>query len=63
MGGIEAELKVIKDYLMELNRKLDELLDERESMAIMAISEKSLYDFLSEEPELYSVKDLKVRYK
>ena len=63
MGGIEAELKVIKDYLVELNRKLDELMEERELLSLMAASEKSLREFLLNEPDLYSLKDLKVRYR
>jgi hypothetical protein len=31
--------------------------------ALAALSEYSLYEFLENEPDLYSVSDLKVRYK
>lgn len=59
----DADIKEIKHYLHELTRKLDELLEEKEVISVMKVSEKSLADFVSEEPEIYSVKDLKVRYK
>ncbi len=58
-----ADIQEIKHYLQELNRKLDELLEEKEIMSMMRISEKSLASFISEEPAIYSVKDLKERYK
>lgn len=31
--------------------------------SLMAVSELSLHDFLSREPDIYTVDDLKVRYK
>jgi len=60
--AVEGELKKIEHTMAEINRKLDDLLEEREMMALMAISERSLRDFLSEEPDLYSIKDMKARY-
>ncbi|MEE8168079.1 MAG: hypothetical protein V3T58_04325 [Candidatus Hydrothermarchaeales archaeon] len=63
MSGVEVELREIKDTLRELNEKLNELLDEREALAITSLSEKSLSEFLSSEPELYTPRDVKVRYK
>lgn len=63
MSSVEAELKEIKITLKELNEKVSELLDEREVLAIMSLTEKSLSEFLSQEPELYTVKDVKVRCK
>lgn len=59
----DADIQEIKHYLQELSRKVDELLEEKEIISIMKVSEKDLVDFISEEPEIYSVKDLKVRYK
>ena len=32
-------------------------------MSMMVLAERSLKRFLEEEPDLYSVKDLKVRYQ
>ncbi len=59
----DADIQEIKYYLQELSRKIDELLEEKEIISAMKVSEKSLADFISEEPEIYSIKDLKVRYK
>ncbi len=60
--GAEADIREIKQSLHELNLKFDELLEEKEIFSIMGLSEKGL-KFVSEEPEIYSVNDLKVRYK
>ncbi len=61
--GIEAELADIKRILTEMSRKLDELLEEREITAMMKLSEVSLRDFLEDEPDIYSIEDVKVRYR
>ncbi|RMF91064.1 MAG: hypothetical protein D6733_02190 [Methanobacteriota archaeon] len=61
--GTEADIIEIKQYLRELDRKVDELLEEKEIVSIMRLSEKALSGFVSEEPEIYSIKDLKVRYR
>ena len=56
---IEVDLKEIKSLLCEVNSKLDSLLEEKDTYALMALEEKSLKDFLEEEPDVYSVKDIK----
>ena len=56
---IEIELKEIKSLLSEVNKKLDSLLEERETEAVMVLEEQALKDFLEEEPDLYSIKDIK----
>jgi hypothetical protein len=56
---IEVELKEIKSLLSEVNKKLDSLLEERETDAIMVLEEQALKEFLEEEPDLYSVNDIK----
>ena len=60
---IEVEIKEIKEMLLKLNRRLDSLVQDREAPAMMAISQQSLADFLTGEPDLYSVKDVKVAYR
>ncbi len=60
--NVEAELSEIKKQIIEISKKLDELLYEREIMSMMRISEKSL-KFLESEPDIYKVEDLKVRYQ
>ena len=58
----DAELNEIRGLLQTINHKLDLLLEERETMALMKLSERSLKGFLESEPDLYTDKDLKVRY-
>ena len=59
---IEVDLKEIKSLLSTLNKKIDSLIEDRETLSVMALAEKSLKDFLEKEPDIYSVKDIKVRY-
>ena len=61
--SIEVEIKDIKQRLAEISKKLDELLYEREIISLMKLSEESLSKFLEEEPDIYKLDDLKVRYK
>lgn len=63
MTGIEAEVHEIRQQITEISRKLDILLEERETLGIMKLSEKVLYKFLDEEPDLYSVDDIKAAYR
>ncbi|MGD0202732.1 MAG: hypothetical protein ABSC20_02350 [Candidatus Bathyarchaeia archaeon] len=58
---IEVDLKEIKNLLSEVNKKLDELLEEKDTYALMSLAEKSLKDFLEKEPDIYSVKDIKAK--
>ncbi len=60
---IDVELKEIKMLLSEVNKKLDVLLEEKETPIIMALAEKSLKDFLENEPDIYSLKDIKAKVK
>jgi hypothetical protein len=61
--SVEIELREIRKHILEISKKLDELIYEKEITSIMKLSEKSLAKFLQSEPDIYSVKDLKVRYK
>lgn len=58
---IEVDLKEIKSLLSELNKKIDVLLEEIDTSAVMALAEKSLRDFLENEPDVYTIKDIKAR--
>jgi len=60
---IESELKDIKKQMHEISKKLDDLLSNRDVIAMLKLSELSLKEFLESEPDLYAIKDLKVRYK
>jgi len=61
--SLETEIADIKKLLMDISRKLDELIEEREITAMMRLSEVSLKNFLEDEPGIYSIKDVKVRYR
>lgn len=63
MINIEANVKEIKQHMIEISRKLDELLQETEIVAMMKLSEKSLAHFFKDEPDIYKVEDLKVKYR
>ena len=60
---IEVEIKEIKEMLQQLHKKLDGLVQDRETLAMMTISRQSLKDFLANEPDLYFAKDVKVTYR
>jgi hypothetical protein len=58
---IEVDLREIKSLLSEVSKKLDSLLEERETEAITVLEEQALKNFLEEEPDIYSVKDIKAK--
>lgn len=60
---IEVDLREIKSLLSALNKKIDMLIEDRETLSVMVLAERSLKDFLEREPDVYSVKDIKVRYR
>jgi hypothetical protein len=58
---IEVDLKEIRNLLFELKQKMDVLLEEKETSAIITLSEMSLKDFLAKEPDIYTIKDIKTK--
>jgi hypothetical protein len=62
MMNIEAEVRDIKQHVIEILKKMDELMYEREIAALMKLSEKSLSGFFENEPDIYKIEDLKVKY-
>jgi len=63
MMNIESEVRDIKQHIIEISKKIDELMHEREISAMMKLAEKSLSEFFEGEPDIYRAEDLKVRYK
>ncbi len=63
MTDIEADIKDIKQQMREISKKIDEIVYEKEISSFMRLSDRSLSKFLEDEPDIYSLKDLKVRYK
>ena len=60
---IEAEVLEMKQMLMDISRRIDNVVDERMTEAFMKLSEESLIELYKDEPDLYNISDLKVRYK
>ena len=63
MMNIEAEVREIKEHIVEISKKIDESLQERETISMMKLAERSLSRFVESEPAIYKIEDLKVRYK
>jgi hypothetical protein len=63
MMNIDAEVRDIKQHVIEISKKIDALLYEREITAMMRLTEKSLSGFFEDEQDIYKISDLKVRYK
>lgn len=63
MMNIESEVRDIKRHIIEISKKIDELMHEREISAMMKLAEKLLSEFFEGEPDIYRIEDLKVRYK
>ena len=63
MMNLEAEVKDIKQLIIGISKKLDELMYDREITAMMKLAEESLSKFFDNEPDIYKIEDLKVRYK
>jgi hypothetical protein len=61
--NIEAEVRDIKQHIIEISKKIDELLQERETVSMMKLAEQSLSRYVEGEPDIYRIEDLKVRYK
>ena len=60
---IEAEVLEMKQMLIDISKRVDDVVDESMTLALMKMSEESLIELYKDEPDLYSVADLKVRYK
>ena len=58
---VEVDIKEIKEILSALNSKIDMLIENRETLSLMMLAERSLKGFLEKEPDIYSIDDIKVR--
>jgi regulator of replication initiation timing len=61
--NIEAEVRDMKQHIVEISKEIDKLLLERETVSMMKLAERSLSRFVESEPAIYRMEDLKVRYK
>lgn len=60
---IAAKVVEMKQMLIDISRRIDDVLDENMTAALMKLSEKSISELYENEPDLYSIADLKVKYK
>ncbi|MBP2146654.1 hypothetical protein J2129_002108 [Methanofollis sp. W23] len=63
MTGIKTDIKKIKERTEVLTETIDELFHEKETTAMMKLSEQSVSAFLEDEPDLYTVRDVRVAYR
>jgi hypothetical protein len=61
--NIEAEVMEMKQMLIDISRRIDDVLDESMTEELMKLSEESILELYEDEQDLYSVADSKVRYK
>lgn len=59
---IGSDVKEIKSLILEVNRKLNCLLKQESTSALAVMENNCLEDFLEREPDMYSLKDIKVKY-
>ena len=59
---IETEVRDIKQHVIEIAHKIDGLVQEKELFSLMKLTEKSLSEFFKDEPDIYTIDDLKARY-
>jgi hypothetical protein len=60
---LAAEVVEMKQMLIDISRRIDDVLDESMTAALMKLSEESISELYENEPDLYSIADLKVKYK
>ena len=60
---IEAEVLEMKQMLIDISKRIDDVVDESMTLSLMKMSEESIIELYKDEPDLYSVADLKIRYK
>jgi len=59
----ESEIKEVREMLNSLNQKLKALLAERDAYSYMSISEDAISELYKDDSVIYTIKDLKVRYR
>jgi hypothetical protein len=57
--NIKAEDNEVREQVSAISRKPGLLIKERETLAVMKVSEQALYSFPEEEPDLYHVNDIR----
>ena len=59
---MKSDIQVIKEGVLEIRNMLDELMHQHDTIGMMKLSERSLQEFLENEPDIYTLDDAKVVY-
>ena len=59
---MKSDIEDIKEGVTEIRNMLDELMRQHETSGMMKLSERSLQEFLEDEPDIYTLDDAKVVY-
>jgi hypothetical protein len=60
---MKPDIQFIKEELTEIKQMLHELLLHHEAVRMMKLSNHSLYQFLQDEPDIYTLDDAKIVYR
>ncbi|KUK70528.1 MAG: Uncharacterized protein XE11_1512 [Methanomicrobiales archaeon 53_19] len=60
---MKTDIQVIKEEVSEIKNLLNDLIHQNETIGMMKISERSLHQFLQDEPDIYTLDDAKVVYR
>jgi hypothetical protein len=65
MSGMtmKSDIQVIKEEILEIKNMLNDLIHQNETIGMMKLSERSLHQFLQDEPDIYTLDDAKVVYR
>ena len=61
--NINEEIYNINLKLNEISKKIDELLELKDILILMRLSERAFGEIFEDEKDIYSVEDLKVKFK
>ncbi|MBN2013888.1 MAG: hypothetical protein JW778_01790 [Candidatus Altiarchaeota archaeon] len=56
-------IKGLDVRLKKIEKEIEELKEREDSKPFLLVQESSLREFIEDEPDLYTLKDLKVRYR
>ncbi|MHC1630674.1 MAG: hypothetical protein ACXQTG_07005 [Methanoculleaceae archaeon] len=59
---MKSDIEVIKEGVTEIRNMPDGLMRQHETIGMMKLSERSLQEFLEDEPDIYTLDDAKVVY-
>jgi len=60
---MKSDIQVIKEEVSEIKKLLNDLIHQNETIGMMKLSERSLHQFLQDEPDIYTLDDAKVVYR